>query len=183
MIPRHLLRIASVAGTLVAVSAIAVTLGACSKSDGAGKKSDDAPTAKASGVEPGFTEVPNIEGMQAKVPATFVPNGIGGAAGFNVKGSKLSVIIRELTSAEAKPMDDEKKDTEQVLFKKWISSEKTADGFVLQWEGASFDGDGTTYNFEVRKTVGTKTVTCYGGGASAAEISTGIGVCKSLKAL
>ncbi len=178
---RYLPRIGSFAGDVLVVSAIAVALSACSKSDNVGKTSDDAPVEKASGIEPGFTEVPNIDGLQAKVAATLVPNGRGGAAGFHADGGKLSVLIRELTSDEAKPFDEVKKETEEVLFKKWISSEKTANGFVLQWEGRPLEGNDTTYNYEVRRTVGSKTFTCYGAGANAAEIVTAVETCKSLK--
>ncbi len=70
-----------------------------------------------------------------------------------------------------------------MLFKKWISSEKTADGFVLQWEGEVVEGMGASHNFEVLRTIGAKKFKCYGGGSSAAEIATGVEICKSLKAL
>ena len=40
---------------------------------------------------------------------------------------------------------------------------------------------GASHNFEVRKAVGGKTFKCYGGGASAAEIATGVETCKTLK--
>jgi hypothetical protein len=162
------------------------TLGGCSKSED--QKSDttrptSAAVAKASGLEAGFVEVPNEKGLQAKVPETLEPNGLGGAAGFHAKAGKLSVMINELEAeATKKSFAEAKKENEEVLFKKWISSEKTVDGWVMQWEGEQIEGMGASHNFEVKKVVGGKTYKCYGSGASAAEIASGVEVCKSLKA-
>jgi hypothetical protein len=182
---RNFSRVASFVGPILAVSALAVVSVACNNSDSAAEKKSEAaqPAAKASGLEPGFAEVPNVKGLQAKIPATLEPNGLGGAAGFHGKGNKLMVMIVELLGADAKqPFAEAKSGAEEVMFKKWISSEKTADGYALQWEGQQVEGMGASHNFEVRKTVGTKTFKCYGGGTSAAEIATAVEACKSLKA-
>lgn len=172
---------------LVAGLAIAIALAGCSKSGetaGTTKTTAGTPAEKASGGD-GYTEVPNISGMQAKVPARLVPNGIGGAAGFHEKdGAPVSIQIMEVSAEElGHSMEDAKKSAEALLFKKWIKSEKAGEGWVLTYEGERLDDKKEpSYNFEVRTKVGAKTVKCFGNAESTADLDAAVEVCKSLKA-
>lgn len=80
-------------------------------------------------------------------------------------------------------MDEAKKSAEAILFKKWIKSEKTAEGWVLTYEGERLDEKKEpSYAFEVRTKVGTDTVKCFGSAESTADLDAAVEVCKSLRA-
>lgn len=164
---------------LFVVAALALT--ACGTGGGGG--SGSAGTSKA---EAGFLELPNTSGLQAKPPAGAQPNGIGGAAGFHKDG--LTWVVQEQTGEEAtKTFDAKKTDTESILFKKWITSEKSADGWVLSYEGPKLDGEGnekgTMYNFSVRRKIADKQIDCYGSVDQQADLAGAVDACKSLKAI
>ena len=138
----------------------------------------------------GFLAIPNISGMKVKVPDGAKPNGVGGAAGFHTDDDSFGFTLMEVSAdRQGKSMDDVKKETEEILFKKWIKSEATDDGWVLTYEAPkmNFDGDepkevGVVYSFEVRRKIGDKTFKCYGGIAKADGLDAVVDACKSIKA-
>lgn len=175
---------------------------------GCGKKKDDAPkdeaakpgdtTAAAGGggeaakpAEAGGKEIPNIQGLVADVPDNAKPNGIGGAAGFHAEDDSFQLVIMETSPEEAaKDIETMKTDSSSVGgFKKWIKSEPTADGWVLVWEAAKFElaGEemkevGTMVSYQVRRKIGDKTYTCYGGVPTAEAAEVAIKACASVRA-
>ncbi len=138
----------------------------------------------------GFTKVPNVNGIKAKVPEGVKPNGVGGAAGFHTDDDSFRFTLMEVKGdAMSKSMEDVKKETEEFLFKKWIKEEKTDDGWVLTYESPKMDlsGDeakevGVMYSFEIRKKVGDKTYKCYGAIPKQDGLGAVVDACKSLKA-
>lgn len=161
---------------------VALLVPACDgggSSSGAAEKSAD-----------GFTKVPNINGISAKVPANATPNGIGGAAGFHSDDDSFGFMLNEVTAdALSKSFEDAKKGTEEILFKKWVTSEKTDSGWVLTHEApkVELDGDemkevGSVFAFEVRTKVGDKTYKCYGSVAKEENLAAVVEACKTLKA-
>jgi hypothetical protein len=164
-------------GLVLAIAAVG-----CSKS---GEKSGEGAAASGGQAADGFTAVPNISGLSAKIPDRMKPNGIGGAAGFHAKdGAPISVMITEVPADDAsRTIDDAKHSAEEMLFKKWVKSEKTADGWVLTWEGERLDDKKEpTYSFEVRTKAGERLVKCYGSAESTTDVDAAVEVCKSLKA-
>ncbi|HTJ85415.1 MAG TPA: hypothetical protein VL400_27040, partial [Polyangiaceae bacterium] len=113
---------------------------------------------------------------------------IGGAAGFHSEAGGLTWHVQEQTGEEAsKTFDAKKKETEEILFKKWIKADKTADGWSMTYEASKINdkGDeaGTSYSFSVRKKVGDKVYDCYGGVDKQADLAGAVDSCTSLKAL
>jgi len=162
--------------------AFALVLAACdagggSASETGGKTAD------------GFTAVPNMSGLQAKIPDGAVPNAIGGASGFHSKDdAKLSITIREVdATGKGESFDGAKKATEALLFQKWIKSDKTDDGWVFTFESDKLDGEantvGTQFSFEVRKKVGEKLLKCYGSADKKEALEGAVGACTSLKSV
>jgi hypothetical protein len=72
-----------------------------------------------------------------------------------------------------------------MLFKKWVTSEKTADGWTLSWIGAGVDMEGKEYDshsFSVRRKIGDASYDCYGSVKQAAHVEKNIKLCQGLKA-
>lgn len=161
--------------------AFALFVPACDGGSGGASKGPDAD---------GFVAVPNVSGLKAKVPEGAKPNGVGGAAGFHTDDDSFGFTLMEVTGdAAGKSMEDVKTETEEILFKKWIKSEKKDDGWVLTYESPkmNFDGDepkeeGVVYSFEVRRKIGDKTYKCYGGIAKAEGLDAVVDACNSVKA-
>jgi hypothetical protein len=180
---------------LFAALSLSLVATACAKKEG--DKADPAATGDTAATKPAepaaepatvgaWKKLPNINGLKADVPTGVTENGVGGAAGFH-NDAGLMWTVRELEGEEAaKDFDTAKGETEQILFKKWIKSEATADGWVLLWEGSKMDAEGnesgTQYSFEVRRKIGDKTYTCYGTTPTAEELETAAKSCASLKA-
>lgn len=162
-----------------------LALGGCKKGGDDAAKGEAQTTSAGSALADGFRAVPNLSGLQAKVPSKLVPNGLGGAAGFHEEGGGgVTVSILEVTGDELqKSFDDAKSGVEELLFKKWISADKTEDGWVLLWEEEPMEGLGGGNSFQVRKTVGKTTYRCYGSAKDTADLSLAADVCKSLKSL
>ncbi|HUS65169.1 MAG TPA: hypothetical protein VMZ28_11530 [Kofleriaceae bacterium] len=173
---------------------------------GCGKKKDDAKkdeaakpgdtTAAAGGgeaakpAEAGGTEIPNIQGLVADVPPNVKPNGMGGAAGFHAEDDSFQLILNETSPEEAaKDIETMKTDSASVGgFKKWIKSEPTADGWVLVWEAGKFElaGEemkevGTMVSYQVRRKIGDKMYTCYGGVPTVEAAEVAIKACASVR--
>lgn len=137
----------------------------------------------------GFQAVPNISGIEVKVPDGVKPNGVGGAPGFHSEDDSFAFVLREVSQSEAgKTLDQAKTDAEALFFKSWIDAKATDDGWVLTYEASKmdFDGDepkevGTVYSFQVRRKVGDKLVECYGGIAKADGLDTVVQACQSLR--
>jgi hypothetical protein len=137
----------------------------------------------------GLTAVPNINGIKAKVPANAVPNGVGGAPGFHSEDDSFAFTLQPLEASDGTDFDAAKTSAEEILFKKWITSEKTDDGWILTYESPKLDlsGEeakevGTMFSFEVRRKVGDQTLKCYGALGTADQMKTAVDACKSLKA-
>ena len=136
----------------------------------------------------GFKKVPNINGIKVKVPDNAVPNGVGGAPGFHTKDKTFGFTLQKIEAGDSKDFDAAKKEAEELFFKKWITSEKTDDGWVLTYEASKLDlsGDeakevGVSYSFEVRRKVGDQVVKCYGSNDKQEGMTAGVDACKSLK--
>jgi hypothetical protein len=138
----------------------------------------------------GFVAIPNISGMKVKVPEGAKPNGVGGAAGFHTDDDTFQFTLQELTGdAAATTFDEAKAGAEEFLFKKWIKSDKTDDGWVLTYESPKMDlsGDeakevGVMYSFEVRRKVGETDLKCYGSITKADGLDAVVNACTSIKA-
>jgi len=146
---------------------------------------------KATAAEDGnWKEIPNISGFVAEVPPDAIANDVGGAAGFHTDNNSFDLTFMETAPEEAaKDRDTVKKDAEQVLFKKWIKSEPTPDGWVLAWEGTKVDASGeevkelgAQYSFQVRRKIADKTYTCYGALDKADGLDVAVKSCLSVKA-
>jgi hypothetical protein len=175
----------------LAMFALAIGLVACG-----GKKDDKKPAddkASATTTEPAKPDeaakpapppeakgrkIPNGSGLVVDAPAKWLDNGIGGAAGMHLDADGGAFNVREVSAEEAaKTMDQAKKETEEYLFEKWVSSEKTADGWKLVYvlDKVEMKGDeakkvGTTFAFDVRRKIGDKLYSC-SGNASTKEIA------------
>lgn len=84
-------------------------------------------------------------------------------------------------------MEDAKKATEEMFFKKWVKSEKTEDGWVFSWESPKLDSEmneaGVQYSFDVRRKIGDKVYTCNGAIAKAEGLDAVVEACNSIKPL
>ena len=195
---------------ILTIATLSTLLPACKKSeDGAPDKAAEAPAetatkpveaTEAPAAEPAqpaaamppaevgsWQEIPNISGFIADVPTGAEPNATGGAAGFHAADDSYGMMLREESPEEAaKDMDTIKKETEQVLFKKWIQSDATADGWALAWESAKMDSEGneagSQFSYQVRRKLGDKTYSCYGAVAKADAVPAALKSCASIRA-
>jgi hypothetical protein len=158
---------------------LALALVAC---DGAASSSSDQADAD------GFKAVPNIAGIAVKVPDTAIPNGVGGAPGFHSSDDSFGFTLQPMEASDTTDFEAAKKSAEELLFKKWITSEKTDDGWILTYESPKLDlsGEeakevGTAYSFEVRRKVGDQTLKCYGALDTIDHMKAAVDACKSLK--
>ncbi len=123
-------------------------------------------------------DIPNSKGLSVDAPAKWLDNGIGGAAGMHLDGDAGDFHLWEVAPEEAaKDMDTIKKETEEIMFEKWVSSKKAADGFELiyvlskmEMKGDDMKKVGTTFGTTVRRKIGATLYTC-GGAASTKEIA------------
>jgi hypothetical protein len=127
----------------------------------------------------------DVEGLPlvADVPAGAEKN--WGGSGFHTEDGSVSAMIRAVTPTDAKDLAEAKANAEVILFKKWIKSDKTEDGWVLTYIGEGMDMDGKTYenfSFAVRRKIGTAAYECYGGVKKQADLDKNIKLCQSLKA-
>lgn len=200
---RYLIGVVAVAGLVV---------GACGKKDPAPATKAPEPVTKSEPAEPpkkaeppaeapkkeeppeaalppatgAWKPVPNIEGMLADVPADAEPNGIGGAAGFHKKDGSFQFALNEVSDErKSVTLEQVKGETEQFLFKKWLKSEATADGWILVHEMAKVDDEGNEKGvitaFSVRRTIGSRLFECSGGLDVPTGIDASIASCNSVR--
>ena len=107
-----------------------------------------------------------------------------GGAGFHTEDKTLSVMIKATTDTDPKDFEAAKKASEEFLFKKWIKSEKTADGWILQFLGTGMNMEGKEYDlyrYSVVRKIGGKQYECSGGLEKAADFDKNIKLCQALK--
>jgi len=134
--------------------------------------------------------IPNSSGLVLDAPAKWLDNGIGGAAGFHIDADGGMLMVREASPEEAaKPLDAWKKETEEILFQKWISADATPDGFKALYvmDKIAMKGDeavkaGDTFAFTVRRKIGGKVHDCSGNGATAEVAAEGADLCMKIEA-
>ena len=182
---------------LIAALALVVGFAGCKKKEeGSGKtetsattegtpKTTDTPKAAAKG-----RKVPNGNGLVLDAPAKWLDNGIGGAAGMHLDADAGGFQIRELEGEEAAmPFADWKKQTEEILFQKWVSADETPDGFSalyamdkMTMKGEEMVKDGSQFAFHVKRKVGGKTYYCYGTAKAEADAKEGLDLCTKFAA-
>jgi hypothetical protein len=148
-----------------------------------------APAAAAlpSAVVGGWKEIPNSEGFIADVPASAVPNGVGGAAGFHSDDDSFFMTWNETSPEEqAKDLAAVKADAEQFLFVAWVKSETTGDGLLLEWEIAKIDAEGnpsgSQFTFDIRRSAAGRNYTCAGSVATREALDAAEKSCLSVRA-
>ncbi|MFZ5438533.1 MAG: hypothetical protein ACOZQL_00925 [Myxococcota bacterium] len=143
-----------------------------------------APEKPAEPAKPAGTQVADFP-VTVELPAGAVANDPLGAPGFHSEDGSISAMIAKVTPESPKDMESSKKAIEEFAFKKWVKSEKTADGWLLTWVGIGIDMDGKEYEnhvFEVVKKIGEDTWRCSGSVKQAAQVDANVKLCASLKA-
>jgi len=134
--------------------------------------------------------MPNSKGLVLDAPAKWEDNGIGGAAGFHMADDQGMLMMSEVSPEEAnKPFDVTKKETEEILFEKWVTSDKTADGFKfvyvipkLAMKGDEMEKVGTQFAFTVRRKVGPTLYNCTGTAATKEIAEEAVALCDKVAA-
>jgi hypothetical protein len=183
---------------IVAALALVVGFAGCKKKEES--KTDPAPTAegaakttetpKAETPSAKGRTIPNSQGLVVDAPAKWLDNGIGGAAGMHLDADGGMFMIDETSPEEAaKKFEVYKKDTEEMLFQKWIKADATADGWTalyamdkIKMKGDEPVKDGTTYAFHVRRKIGDKTYSCTGSAATQETAQEAIDLCTKVAA-
>ncbi|MBL8914411.1 MAG: hypothetical protein JNM17_27140 [Archangium sp.] len=173
---------------LVACVAICSLIG-CKKDEATPTAAPSTPTAAvpakpAEPAKPSGTQVADFP-VQIEMPANAVANDPMGSPGFHSEDGSISVLIAKQTPESAKDIDASKKSIEEFAFKKWIKSEKTADGWLLTWTGMGIDMDGKEYDttaFEIVKKIGEDSWRCSGSVKKAADLDANVKLCNSMKA-
>jgi hypothetical protein len=170
--------------TYQAVAMIALCLGAAACDSEGDKGAPGAtPGATGKGASPAAgTKVGDLP-LTVDLPAGAVAN--DGAPGFHSEDKSVSVIVKAAGDADPKDLDGAKKAAEEMLFKKWVKSEKTADGWVLSYLGTGIDMEGKEYEnnvFSVRRKLGDASYDCYGSVKKAADVDKNIKLCQAMKA-
>jgi hypothetical protein len=180
---------------VIAVLALAAGLTACKKKE---ETKTETPAASGEGT-PKTTEtpaakgrsIPNANGLVVEAPAKWLDNGIGGAAGMHLDADGGMFMINETSPEEAaKGMAGWKKDTEEMLFQKWITAEELPDnGFKalyaidkIKMKGEEPVKDGTQFAFHTRRKIGDKVRDCYGSAATQADAQEGLDLCLKVAA-
>jgi hypothetical protein len=134
-------------------------------------------------------KIPNGSGLVVDAPAKWLDNGIGGAAGMHLDNDQGGFSLNEVSPEEAaKSLEQHKKDTEEYLFEKWVSSDKTADGWKLVYvlDKVEIKNDeakkvGTTFAFDVRRKIGDKLYSCSGSGATKEIADEAVALCTKIE--
>jgi hypothetical protein len=169
--------------TLVLTSAVGMGLLAC---NGSGAKTDSTGTSvtsvTAATTVAGGTKVGDLP-LSVDLPPGAVAN--DGAPGFHSDDESIYVVVKKVDDTDAKDLASAKKSTQEILFKKWVKADKTADGWVMSWigTGMSMDGKATeTNSYSVRRKIGDASYDCYGSVKVAANVANNIKLCQALKA-
>ncbi len=134
--------------------------------------------------------IPNINGLVVDAPAKWLDNGIGGAAGMHLDADGGMFLVREPSPEEAgKKLADMKKETEEIMFEKWVSADETPDGFKMLWvipkitmKGDEAVKDGTGFAFHVRRKVGGKLYDCTGSALKQEDANEAVDLCNKIDA-
>jgi hypothetical protein len=129
--------------------------------------------------------MPNSKGLVLDAPAKWQDNGIGGAAGFHLADDQGNIMLDEVSPEEAgKSFETIKKETEEILFEKWVSSDKTADGFKLVYvipkiamKGDEMEKVGTQFAYTVRRKIGATLYRCSGSAATKEIVDEAVALC------
>jgi hypothetical protein len=85
----------------------------------------------------------------------------------------------------AQTFEQAKEDVESMLFKGWVRSERTAEGWILVSKAPHLDVDGNekgiVYRIEIRTQVGGQAYRCAGGVPKAEDIDAVVKACTTLK--
>lgn len=174
----------------------------CSKKDAANKdesaakpttaetKAGDTKAEPAAAKPAGGRSIPNANGLTVDAPAKWLDNGIGGAAGMHLDADAGMFTVRETAPEEAaKDLATFKKETEQVMFQKWVSADATPDGFKtlyvldkMTMKGDDMVKDGSTFAFTVRRKINGKTYDCSGSAATEDTAKEAIDLCMKVNA-
>lgn len=167
---------------------LALGAAACGSTDATGPATtgSGAPAPGADGKAPaGAAEGTAVEGLPlvVQLPAGVTPNAMG--AGFHSEDGAYSLMIKDIIGdTNPKTMEEAKKATEEMFFKKWLKSEKTADGWVLTYVGVTLDmegKEGEQFAYTVRRKIGSREYECYGGVKKQADLEKNMKLCQDLK--
>ena len=183
----------------LAAVALALALLACGKKDkeskaqeappaGSAAETADKPADPPPAPKKAGRDIPNGAGLVVDAPAKWLDNGIGGAAGMHLDGDGGNFQVREVSPEEAaQSMEDHKKGTEELGFKKWVSSKKTADGWELVYivdkiaiEGEEAKVVGENHAFDVRRKIGDKLYSCSGPAATKEIAEEAVALCQKV---
>lgn len=190
------MKLTSIITGLVTVSALVVGSAACKKDPAAKdqpaseKATPEGAPKAAEAKAPSGRSIPNINGLSVDAPATWLDNGIGGAAGMHLDADGGMFSVRETSPEEAaKNFATFKSETEEILFQKWISAEETPDGFKtiyvmdkIKMVGDEPVKDGSTFAFHVRRKIGGKVMDCDGSAATEATAKEAVDLCLKVAA-
>jgi len=134
--------------------------------------------------------MPNSKGLVLDAPAKWGDNGIGGAAGFHLADDQGNIMLNEVSTEEAnKPFETTKKETEEILFEKWITADKTADGFKMVYvipkvamKGDEMEKVGTQFAYTVRRKIGATLYNCTGSAATKEIVDEAVALCDKVAA-
>ncbi len=144
-----------------------------------------APTAPTAPAGAGWRSIPNAAAkLEIDAPATWLDNGIGGAAGMHIEGGADFMINEMSPDDAAKKLAEIKTDAEAMLFQKWITAEEK-DGVTkllfnmdkITMKGDEPVKDGTLVSFEARSDIGGKKYKCYGSAPDQAGAQEGLDLC------
>jgi hypothetical protein len=170
--------------------ACALALGAAACDDGPAKGAAGAATQTTSTTTtsttttaaPSGTKVGDLP-LAVDLPAGAVAN--EGAPGFHSADDTWSILVKAAGDGDPKDLAGAKEAAQMMLFKKWVKSDKTADGWVLSWVGTGMAMDGKEYDnhpFTVRRKIGGANYDCYGSVKQAADVDKNIKLCQAIKA-
>jgi|SRR5581483_1167645 len=170
--------------------AVVFLLAACTKNDAPAQAA--APAAKPEAAAPAVAAAPAAASGTAvadlpvaiDVPAGAVANDPTGAPGFHSDDGAVSILVQKQAPDAPQDFAAAKKSAEEVMFKKWVKSEKTADGWQLSWVGVGMNMEGKEYDnyvYEVVKKLGDDTWRCSGSVKKPAQVDANLKACGSLR--
>ena len=131
-------------------------------------------------------DVPQLGQLQEALVAD-VPSGTEaneGGPGFHHEEA-INVMVHEADGSAPGTMDAQKKEIQKLLFKKWISSKKTSDGWVITYVSQGMDMSGKMadrYSFSVRRKIGAKSYDCAGALKKKDTLDANVKICSSMRA-
>ncbi len=166
---------------------LAVTTALCATACGGGGDASKPGAADSGGAAKGAAPAAGteVEGLPLLVDLPAGTEANFGGSGFHSSDESVFVMLRAAADTDAKDFETAKTNAEAMLFKKWIKSEKTADGWSLTYVGTGMDMNAKeydNYNFEVRRKIGAASYTCYGAVKKQADLEKNVKICQSLKA-